>query len=277
MDLLALNTLSNKKNHSQGKMKRHIIPFAQLALLFVIFTSGVVIGMETDVSVLPPEINKLILTKVLRLVLDEVEDNPQQLMSRKKLNLLSGFFAKHITGGTSECYESTNNIDYILKLMRVKTIGADPNTKSYKGNNVLHLLILEFVKTQYQGGDRGERCDFKFLQSKIKPLLKYGLNLNAQNEVGNTVAHQLIALYAQDQKNSLYHVEQLIAFLQKLGMSITMAKNKDGHTAYETGQILNNKREGIVFYTVETTLAIFLNQDKLNAIEAQQKTFSSQK
>ena len=187
-------------------MKKYIVSFVQLALFFAVFASGsTVIGMEKDVPVLPSEVYNLILTKVLRLVLDEVEDNPQQLMSRKKLNFFSALFVR--SGGVTGYYESTNNIDYVLRLIAAKTIGADPNTKSYKGNNVLHLLVLEASQTEYQDAEDSE---FKALKLKVELLSKYGLDLNTEDGKGNTITQALT-------EANVFHL-RLIFFLQELKM-----------------------------------------------------------
>ena len=232
------------------------IKLASLALFFAIFASGVAVGMEIPSGLggmaeeqenwlhtegrevlegsmpsLPSDVKKLILTQLLRLVLDEAEDNPSMLMSREKLNFFMGILAKYVTGGALESYTSTNNIDFIIKLIAA---GADPNVKSYKGNTVLHLLMpLEGMKD----------TEREFLLMKIKILLKYGLNLNAKNGAGNTVAHEFIQQYVKEyQYIREWKNLKLMSFLAHLGLNFTTIKNNIGQTPIELGQALIESR-----------------------------------
>ncbi len=261
-------------------MKIYIVKLAQLALFFVIFAPGMVIGMETDVPKLPCDVNKLILTKVLRLVLDEVEDNRHQLYSRKKmnfyipvysrkkLNFFSGFLVKHVTGESLECYESANNIDYILTLIMAKTIGADPNTKSYKGNNILYLLASGSLQMKYP---IEEDPEFKFLQMKIKILSKYNPDFNIKNRESQTIGHELVERYVG--YGDELEIFDFIIFLQNLGMNLSIVKDNVGHTACDRGQDIFEqiKKSHADSDSVQVHLNEFSNIDKSNAILNQLK------
>ena len=231
-------------------MKKYIVPFAQLALFFVILTPGVVIGMETDIPKLPSEVNKLILTKVLRLVLDEVEDDPHQLTNRKRSFFFSSPLIKHMIG-TVECYESVNNIDYIIKLIKAKDIGVDPNTKSYKGNNALHLLVSEvLLQTKYLGETEFE---YQWLHNKIALLSKYKIDFNAKNAKGDTIGHELIeqvlkagCRYIKEEPENL----NLMFFLADLGLDLTKINNNIGQTPIELGKALIESRINELDYSL---------------------------
>ncbi len=239
-------------------MKKYSVQLASLVLFFAIFASGMVIGMEKkvpddiseqeaawlrtvgirpeilwakkeDVPQLPADVQKVIWTKVLRLVLDDIQDNPQLLMSREKLEGFRGLLANYVTGESLEWYKSPDNIDFIIKLIMA---GADPNTKNYKGNNVLHLLIAGLPTSSELTKEF-----FDALKLKIYLLTRYKININAQNGAKNTIAHELMKLYVKEDylSSDLYN---LIGFLNILGLDMTSIKNDDQQTPIELGQKL---------------------------------------
>lgn len=128
-----------------------------------------------------------------------------------------------------EYYESSNNIDFIIKLIRAKNIGANPNLRNYKGHTILYLLIHEGLSTSYLGGEDSE---YKILLDKIKLLYKYGSNIKRKDNYGNTISHLLIDNYIKRNCNDNYE-RNLVEFLQDLGMTIN-----EGKTAYDIGKMI---------------------------------------
>lgn len=212
-----------------NKMKKYSILLLSLVLFSVIFASGVAIGMEKELPVLPSDVKTIIANNVLRLILDEAEDNPQLLLSREKLEGFKRLFVQYITGASLEKYASANNIDFIITLIAAN--GADPNTKNYNGNTVLHLLIAALQKNSL------DKEDLAVLESKIKLLMQQGLKINAQNKEGNTVAHDLIKVYLQ-QENNGHELYMLLKFLISLGLDLTTIENNKHQTPIEFGRML---------------------------------------
>lgn len=182
---------------------------------------------------LPDDVFKLILNKLLRLILDEVEDDNRLSLKRER-SVYESLYDKYIKT-TPKYYQSSNNIDFIIKLLRAKNIGVDPNTKNYKNNTILYLLINEALCTSYLGI---EDTEYQILLDKINLLHKYGANKEIGNSNGNTIAHLLISTYVTRHRNWDYGYElNIIDFLQNLGMNINNIKNNVGHTAYDIGKI----------------------------------------
>ncbi len=226
-------------------MKKYNVRLVSLILFTGIFSSNLAIGMdlpelsprvlggEEPSFDLLPEIKKIIVTKVLRLVLDEVEDNPKLLLSREKLKSLTGIFIEHVLGGQSlERYASENNIDVIIRLLM---LGADPNTKSYKGKTVLHLLIATLQ------GNWINRILIDALELKIQILSKY-ININVQNSEGNTIGHELIKLYVQKTSPANAEIDRIYDFIlflfSALGLDMTIIKNNNEQTPMDLGNEL---------------------------------------
>lgn len=212
----------------------------------------------------PDEIFKIISNKLLRLILDEVEDD-SQLLSIKKMDIVSNFFSKYITNMT-QYYETTNNIDFIIKLIIAKNIGADPNIKSYKGNTIMYLLVSEALSISYLGPEDSE---YQILLDKIFILYKYNCNINIQNSNGNTVAHLLMSTYVIRECFGMYETD-LIEFLQNLGMNINNIKNDMGLTAYDSGKFSINTKQKLFFYRHEY-------ESKLNMLLAREIEFNIMK
>jgi len=179
---------------------------------------------------LPDDVLKLISNKLLILILDEVEDS-SELLSRGKMGYMDTFINIFINK-RPQYHKSSNNIDFIIKLIRAKNIGADPNMKNYKGNTILYLLINEFLGTDYLGTEDSE---YQLLLDKINLLHKYGSNSQIKNREGNTIAHLLISNYITQGRWENSDLN-MIYFLQNLGMSINNIKNNIGYTAYEVGK-----------------------------------------
>jgi hypothetical protein len=197
---------------------------------------------------LPPDIQRMILTKLLRLILDELENDPQLLLSRERVDVYRGILGKYFNNKSSiERYQSDNNIDFIITLIAA---GADPNIKNYKGNNVLHLLIKAIQKPS----------DFEKLKLRIKMLCGYGININAKNGNGDTIAHQIIDLCLYDEKSTLQqtctYIIPFLKFLIPLGLNMFIKSGRDQLSALEMGQ---NEFE----YKISIMHDILLMQDLL--------------
>jgi len=181
---------------------------------------------------LPDDVLKIISNKLLRLILDDVEDS-SELLSRGKMGYMDTFINIFIDK-RPQYHESSNNIDFIIKLIRAKNIGADPNTKNYKGKTILYLLIKEFLITDYLGIEDSE---YQLLLDKINLLHKYYSNSQIKNHEGNTIAHLLISNWVNENYSGSYEID-IIEFLQNLGMNINEVKNNEGYTAYGLGKVL---------------------------------------
>lgn len=175
-----------------------------------------------------PEIKNNIFLILLRLIIDDIEDDPFQLVDSTKPNIISSFF------GAIRKYNSVNNIDYYIKLLRIKPITVNPNILNYKGNTIFHLLLQVMMNTEYLGKEDNE---FLHLQNKIRLLCKYGIGINEKDCNGNTIAHQSFIIIFNGFSNVNNRVN-IIEFLLKLGMDIRLIKNNDGHTAYQIAEII---------------------------------------
>ena len=181
---------------------------------------------------LPTDILKIISNKLLRLILDEVEEDGKLLLIGK-MGSMDTFINIFITK-RPQYYESSNNIDFIIKLIRAKNIGADPNTKNYKGNTILYLLISESLRIDYLGTEDSE---YQILLDKINLLHKYGSDSKIKNHEGNTISHLLISNWINENYSGNCK-PNTIEFLQNLGMNINEVENNEGKTAYEVGKML---------------------------------------
>jgi len=215
---------------------------------------------------LPDDILKIISNKLLRLILDEVEDN-SELLLKKKMGYIDNFFNKYIKT-TKQYYESPNNIDFIIRLLMAKNIGAAPNIRNYKGHTILYLLIKEILSINYLGI---EDTEYKISLDKIILLHKYGASSEIKNFHGNTVSHLLISNYI----TSVIEGEMIIniiEYLQNLGMKINVVKNDLGKTAYSMGLITISSVFGhdvltMAEYHVTLDKLLFReNEIKLNSI-----------
>jgi hypothetical protein len=264
--------------------------FTSFVLFFISFSSGIAVGMLTDVYPvgsniaekeaqwlrtvgirpeiigskdvprLPADVQSVIFTKVVRLILDEAEDNPALLLSREEPENILNRLGRYVTGAPLEWYTSANNIDFIIKLI---ITGANPNTKSYKGNTILHLLIANLP---HRWGTINDQY-IEPIALKIKLLFRYGININAQNASGNTIAHELIKLYVESETYS--SIYRLIQFLAVLGLDITSTKNNDQQTPVELGQTLvDSKINKLVvidpsfFLEIQSWMKLLLLMDK---------------
>lgn len=208
-------------------MKKYHAQLVSLMLFFGMLTSGIAIGMEKELPELPQDVKTIIANKTLRLILDEAEKNPQLLISREKLAGFRRMLAQYVTGKSLEKYASANNIDFIITLIVAN--GADPNTKSYNCNTVLHLLVAALEKNSL------DKEYLAALESKIKLLINYGLNINAQNNMGNTVAHDVIKAYLEKEDNG-YELYMLLKFLVSLGLDLLTIENNNHQTPIEFGR-----------------------------------------
>jgi len=168
-------------------MKINSVQLASLVLFLVSFTSGMAMEdwhLVENLPSLPSDVKKVIATKTLRLILDEAEDHPEQLMEPS--DRLEDSFKSYITPKFLGGYPKTPLIDTIIFLM---VNGADPNTKNYNGHTTFHLLMFEFLENLI-GIDSWHTGllivnpvkDFlehvENLALKIKLLQKLGINLN---------------------------------------------------------------------------------------------------
>jgi hypothetical protein len=175
-----------------------------------------------------PEIKNNIFLILLRLIIDDIEDDPFRLVESTKPSAVSSFF------GVVRKYNSVNNIDYYIKLLRIKPITVNPNILSYKGNTIFHLLVEVMMKTVYLGK---EDTEFLHLQNKIILLCKYGIDINRKDCNGNTIAHRSFMMVF----NGFFNINNrvnIIEFLLKLEMDIRLIKNNHGYTAYQIAEII---------------------------------------
>jgi hypothetical protein len=241
------------------KMKKLI----KIAVLILFFLTGIAVGMKElpelepydpeAVSIFPSDIKKIIAQKTLRLILDEAEENPEILFDKQWHESKSMMEA--ITSVFIGLKEKAPVIDMIILLIEN---GAEPNTKNYKGNNVLHLLITDFGKrtrkiqnlekkestisralylitygkddyseaNAYLATPQGENFYYSnylnALKAKIKFLSQHKINLNAENDRGVTAAHMLILLaLIGDSFDSMW---SFIGWLKELGLDFTTVK-----------------------------------------------------
>lgn len=206
---------------------------------------------------LPTDILRIISNKFLRLILDEIEDDNCLSLKRAR-SVMDNLYNKYINK-RPQYYESSNNIDFIIKLIRAKNIGADPNTKNYKGNTILYLLNNEFLGTDYLGTEDSE---YQILLDKINLLHKYGSNGQIKNREGNTIAHLLIFNYITQGRWENRELN-MIHFLQSLDMSIDNTKNNIGYTAYDLGCItIDSKFDSYTAFSYQLKLDKLLFRER---------------
>jgi len=196
---------------------------------------------------LPDDILKIISNKLLRLILDEVEDDNCLSLKREK-SVYESLYNKYVKT-LPRYYKNSNNIDFIIKLIMAKNIGANPNLKNYKGHTILHLLIDESLHTSYLGTEDSE---YQILLEKINLLHKYSANNQMKDFHGNTISHLLIPNWINENYSGSCE-PNTIEFLQNLGMNINEVKNNEGNTAYEIGKMLigskyNNYIGSVIIY-----------------------------
>ena len=180
---------------------------------------------------LPTDVLRIINNKLLRLILDEVEDD-NCLSLKIETSVYDNLYSKYIKT-IPRYYKSSNNIDFIIKLLIAKNIGANPNIRNYKGHTILRLLIDESSDTSYLGT---EDLEYQILLNKISLLHKYGANSQIKDFDGNTICHRLIFNYIIGHGDE--YALTLIKFLQDLGMNINNIKNNRGNTAYNLGKMM---------------------------------------
>lgn len=235
-------------------MKKNNVWLMSLVLFFAISASNAVISMEEELPKkespkLLPEIQKIIANKALRVILDAAE---------YELDL-----------------QKAVPIDINKAILLIQN-GANPNTKSYKGNTIVHLLIKGLSDKIYgwetydKYGERVSEIDrpskadleeFNIYLNKLKVLFKqldgFKMNLNAKMNNGVTAAFELIDLvftphtynYPQTFFDNMWN---FIFWLQQLGMDFTTVKAEvtsvygqtDTFTACEYGQYYITEQGG---------------------------------
>jgi hypothetical protein len=212
-----------------------------------------------DLPYLPVEIKDHICCILLRLTLDDIEDDPFQLIQSRTPNMFVSIFIKRT-------YDSMNNIDYYIKLLRIRSIYGNPNILSYKGNSIFHIITKMMIGTQYLGPDDPE---YQHLQNKLILLCKYGIDINRKGNNGNTIAHEvMVPLFTYFYSYSNIHY--IIEFLQDLGMDIKSIKNNDGFTAHQLGKNIIGSKMGNEFHEMNIALTNFYLNDlsfKKNSIK----------
>ena len=125
----------------------------------------------------------------------------------------------------------------ILKLLLKH--GADINSKDRKGNTPLHYVCSQF-RLDYQLPDnpavhepfyRGCFCK-KCQLERLKYLIARGANVNAQNEMGQTVLHLAVLEHAGD---------DVIEYLTKHGADLNL-RDRNGMTVLDLVQKNHNER-----------------------------------
>lgn len=165
--------------------------------------------LSEETTSLPSEIKTEIAHKTLRLILDEAEDNSLLLEKTDKFKEMFSMLGLDASPKAKLKY-----IDLISMLLKN---GANPKTKSYKGNTILHLLVRE------------ARLDKETKFSLVKFFVKLGVDVNAKNNEGNTIAHELLKRIAQRSwiSNNLF---ELLA--KQYGLNLTV-KNNAGDTPFD--------------------------------------------
>ena len=187
---------------------------------------------------LPLEIIQHIYCKLLRLTLDEIEEEDFMLIKTDEPNFILGLF------GYKEKYNSVNNIEWYIRLLIMKPLNTNVNISSYKGRSIFHLLVRSATFCSW----RQLRENHQYLHNKIRLLCKYGVNINNKNFKGNTILHNLISLlcgpmvFGPRFNNYIDTVNYLI----ESGASIDSIKNKNDKTAFQIGKdiIVTNCRHG---------------------------------
>lgn len=241
-------------------MKKYSVPLVSLVLFSALFASGVVAAMEKELrervpqilsgekpfDELPPDIRRTIANYTLQLILNEADNNSEMLMQKKEksLSLMQmwefGPFVRHFTMPI---------IDFVILLIEN---GADPNTKSNQGNTVLHFLMGGLLaKVAYWESSEDENLDLEFetfhyvknLMFKIELLMRHAINVNEQDNNGNTIAHGWIQARLSTpfllRKGSLVQSKSYMVeytnYLMSKGVDFTTIKNSEGLTPCQLG------------------------------------------
>lgn len=252
-------------------MKKNNVQLASLILFSALFAPGVVVGMdptslyelrrtgkelperapqilsgEKPFDELPPDTRKIIANYTLRLILNEADNNSEMLMQKKEKSLSFmqmwelGPFARHFTMPI---------IDFVILLIEN---GANPNIKSNQGNTVLHFLMGGLlVKVAYWQSSADENLDLEFetfhyvknLMLKIELLMRHAINVNEQDNNGNTIAHGWIQARLSTpfllRKGSLVQSKEYMveytSYLMSKGVDFTTIKNFEGLTPCQLG------------------------------------------
>lgn len=265
-------------------MNEYKTKLTSLILFLTIFAHGILISMEkelpeeeprtigygpqlmghtgtADTPYLPADVQKIIANKTLRVILDRLQDNPTLLIKPYKevreSTGISGALEKLWYG---EFEGKKPLIDAVMLLIYNR---ADSNTKNYEGNTALHLFLeaLYAIASKSTLEDKGwstSKSNFisekwneldsiaKVLLPRIKFLVKnYGANINAQNNLGNTIAHDMANFLVKNitndhLKNSEsnlsagWFLEENNSFmldLLEMGLDFKTIKNNNGETA----------------------------------------------
>jgi hypothetical protein len=284
------------------KMKKLV----KIALVMLFFLTGIAVGMKElpelepydpeAIPTLPSDVKKIIAQKALRVILDEVEDNPLMFIEKQWRGPKSIMEAIYSFGWSQE---KALLIDTVILLIQN---GANPNTKNYKGNTILHLLIstlctavltpleakaktieeansihdriqqLESITNIALPGSWSPIVEFyikrddqldaiaDIVQPRIEFLLvKYGLNINAKNNDGDTIAHHIVQCIVQSKpidSDHTWFISQnrghlFVAMLYGNGLDFKTIKNNNGKTACEILNSVNFTYPYIVIYEYE--------------------------
>ena len=152
--------------------------------------------------------------------------------------------SKDNTGSTPIHYAVTrNNMDTFETTMDILKLllkhGADINSKDNKGNTPLHYVCSQF-RLDYQLPDnpavhepfyRGCFCK-KCQLERLKYLIARGANVNAQNEMGQTVLHLAVLEHAGD---------DVIQYLTKHGADLNL-RDRNGMAVLDLVQKIHDER-----------------------------------
>ncbi len=231
--------------------------------------------LSEKTTFLPLDVKKIIANNALRLILDEATNKPEILL-RKQWRAPKGVIEMTTSLRGMLGIEKAPLIDMIILLIEN---GADPNTKNYNGQTVVHLLIKDLVlNTERQLNEASAKdrdlSDFTLeykeklntLKVKLELLAKHKVNLNIMVN-GFFVAHDLIMFALKALRfHSIYWGEErfrelsdstwaFLSWLKELGMDFTTVKNHTGVTACEYGWNL-----------IKNLLFKKYQQDKLNEL-----------
>ena len=139
-----------------------------------------------------------------------------------------------VTENYVDTFETTMDI---LKLLLKH--GADINSKDRKGNTPLHYVCSEFPfdycfpdnPTVHEPFYRGCFCK-KCQLERLEYLIARGANVNAQNEMGQTVLHLAVIEFAGD---------DVIEFLTKHGADLNL-RDRNGKTVLDLVQKIHSER-----------------------------------
>lgn len=218
---------------------------------------------------LPFEIKQYIHRMLLRLMLDDFEDNPLQLISTISIHM--GYF-----GGAGKQYYSANNIESYIKLLQMRPINTNVNVLSYKGNSIFHLLTRIMLKVNFRTPEEEDGIahllirkllgreqissgiEAQHLKDKQSLLCKCSIDINMKNNDGDTIAHQLITIMLTN-ITDMTNFKLIMEVLLKLKLDVGSIKNNAGFNAYQLGNNLLNQQKNNYWESEQIARKLLLN------------------